>query len=79
MLSSPLAYGERSPVEDCHIRASLFNLSLENTRADILRAVFEGVAFNTKWLLDPVEKFMGRPFQHINFIGGGANSDVWSQ
>jgi xylulokinase len=26
-----------------------------------------------------VEKFMGRPFQHINFIGGGANSDVWSQ
>jgi xylulokinase len=26
-----------------------------------------------------VEKFMGRPFAHLNFIGGGANSDVWSQ
>ena len=79
VIFTPWLYGERSPVEDCHIRASLFNLSLENTRADILRAVFEGVAFNTKWLLDPVEKFMGRPFQHLNFIGGGANSDVWSQ
>jgi xylulokinase len=79
VIFTPWLYGERSPVEDCHIRASLFNLSLENTRADILRAVFEGVAFNTRWLLDPVEKFMGRPFQHINFIGGGANSDVWSQ
>jgi xylulokinase len=79
VIFTPWLYGERSPVEDCHIRASLFNLSLENTRADILRAVFEGVAFNSKWLLDPVEKFMGRPFQHINFIGGGANSDVWSQ
>jgi xylulokinase len=79
VIFTPWLYGERSPVEDCHIRASLFNLSLENTRADILRAVFEGVAFNTKWLLDPVEKFMGRHFQHINFIGGGANSDVWSQ
>lgn len=79
VIFTPWLYGERSPVEDCHIRASLFNLSLENTRADILRAVFEGIAFNTKWLLDPVEKFMGRPFQHINFIGGGANSDVWSQ
>ena len=79
IIFTPWLYGERSPVEDCHIRASLFNLSLENTRADILRAVFEGVAFNSKWLLDPVEKLMGRPFQHLNFIGGGANSDVWSQ
>jgi xylulokinase len=79
VIFTPWLYGERSPVEDCHIRASLFNLSLENTRGDILRAVFEGVAFNTKWLLEPIEKFMGRSFQHINFIGGGANSDVWSQ
>jgi xylulokinase len=76
---TPWLYGERSPVDDCHIRASLFNLSLENTREDIVRAVFEGVAFNSKWLLTPVEKFMGRPFQYLNFIGGGANSDIWSQ
>jgi xylulokinase len=79
VIFTPWLYGERSPVDDCHIRASLFNLSLENTREDILRAVFEGVAFNSKWLLKPVEKLMGRPFQHLNFIGGGANSDVWSQ
>jgi xylulokinase len=79
VIFTPWLYGERTPVEDCHIRSSFFNLSLENTREDIARAVFEGVAFNQKWLLDPVEKFMGRPFTHLNFIGGGANSDVWSQ
>lgn len=79
VIFTPWLYGERSPVEDCHIRASLLNLSLEHTREDILRAVFEGVAFNAKWLLGPVEKFMGRPFLHFNFIGGGANSDIWSQ
>jgi xylulokinase len=79
VIFTPWLYGERSPVDDCHIRASLFNLSLENTREDIVRAVFEGVAFNSKWLLTPVEKFMGRPFQYLNFIGGGANSDIWSQ
>jgi xylulokinase len=79
IIFTPWLYGERSPVDDCNIRASLFNLSLENTREDILRAVFEGVAFNSKWLLDSVEKFMRRPFQYLNFIGGGANSDVWSQ
>jgi xylulokinase len=79
VIFTPWLYGERSPVDDCHIRASLFNVSLENTRSDILRAVFEGVAFNAKWLIDPVEKFMGRQFEYLNFIGGGANSDVWSQ
>ena len=79
IIFTPWLYGERSPVDDCNIRASLFNVSLQNTREDILRAVFEGVAFNSKWLLEPVEKLMGRPFQHLNFIGGGANSDVWSQ
>jgi xylulokinase len=79
VIFTPWLYGERSPVDDCHIRASLFNLSLENTREDIARAVYEGVAFNAKWLLMPVEKFMGRPFEYLNFIGGGANSNIWSQ
>ena len=79
VIFTPWLYGERSPVDDCHIRASLFNLSLENTREDMVRAVFEGVAFNSKWLLNPVEKFMERPFQYLNFVGGGANSDIWSQ
>ncbi len=79
VIFTPWLYGERSPVDDCNIRASIFNLSLENTREDIARAVYEGVAFNSKWLLIPVEKFMGRPFAYLNFIGGGANSNIWSQ
>ncbi|HDQ04034.1 MAG TPA: xylulose kinase [Deltaproteobacteria bacterium] len=79
LIFTPWLYGERTPADDSHIRASLFNLSLDNTRDDILRSVYEGVAFNSRWLLEPVEKFIGRPFAHLNFIGGGANSDVWSQ
>lgn len=79
VIFTPWLYGERTPVEDHLIRSSLINLSLENTRADIARAIFEGVAFNQKWLLRYVEKFMGRPFKYLNFIGGGAKSDIWSQ
>ncbi|MBN1532771.1 MAG: FGGY-family carbohydrate kinase [Spirochaetes bacterium] len=79
VMFTPWLYGERTPVEDHHIRSSLFNLSLENTREDIARAVFEGVAMNQRWLLMYEEKFMKRPFAHLNFIGGGANSDIWSQ
>ncbi|HXQ22005.1 MAG TPA: FGGY-family carbohydrate kinase, partial [Candidatus Acidoferrales bacterium] len=79
VLYTPWIYGERAPVEDATVRAAIFNLSLENSRADIVRAVLEGVAFNTRWLLLPFEKFLGRRLEAINIVGGGAASDVWCQ
>jgi xylulokinase len=79
VIFTPWLYGERTPVEDPCIRSSLFNLSLENTREDIIRAVFEGIALNARWLLNPIEAFMKRPFAYLNFIGGGANSEPWAQ
>jgi xylulokinase len=75
----PWIYGERAPVDDATVRAAFFNLSLENTRADLIRAVLEGVALNTRWLLQPFEKFLGRRLDAIRLIGGGATSDVWCQ
>ncbi len=79
VIYTPWIWGERAPVEDRNLRAGLYNLALNNTRADVIRAFLEGVAFNTRWLLKPVEKFMGRSVKHINLVGGGGNSDVWCQ
>ncbi len=36
------------------------------------RAVFEGVAYNSRWLLKYVEQFIGRRVTAINAVGGGA-------
>ena len=60
VMYTPWIWGERAPVEDRTLRAGLYNLSLNNTREDIIRAFLEGIAFNTRWLLSPVEKFLGR-------------------
>jgi xylulokinase len=79
LLYLPWIYGERAPIDDRNARAALFNISLENTREDIIRAFMEGVALNTRWLLGPAEKFLGRDIKQINFVGGGAKSGVWSQ
>ena len=79
VIYTPWIYGERAPVEDSNVRAAIFNLSLENSRADIIRAVLEGVAFNTRWLLQPFEKFLGSRLDAINIVGGGANSNIWCQ
>ena len=76
---TPWLNGERSPVDDHTIRGGFHNLSLSTTREDLVRAVYEGVALNSRWLLDAVERFVGRRFETLAFIGGGANSDVWSQ
>jgi len=79
LIFTPWLYGERSPIDDRYIRAGFYNLSLEHTRKDIIRAVFEGVAFNNRWLLKYLEKIAGNQFEYINFIGGGAESNLWSQ
>jgi xylulokinase len=79
VLFTPWLNGERSPVDDHTIRGGFHNLSLSTTRAQMVRAVYEGVAFNSRWLLEAVEKFAGRRLESLAFIGGGANSDQWAQ
>ena len=79
LIYTPWLFGERSPVEDRTLRAGLFNLSLEHSREDIIRAFLEGVAFNTRWLLQPVQRFLGRRVEALTMVGGGAASDVWCQ
>ena len=79
LIFTPWLYGERTPVEESTLRAGFYNLSLTTTRADMVRAVMEGVAYNTRWLQGYVEKLAGRPLGPVNFVGGGALSNVWSQ
>jgi xylulokinase len=79
VLFTPWLNGERSPVDDHTIRGGFHNISLSSTRADMVRAVFEGVALNSAWLLGAVEKFCKRRLESLAFIGGGASSDLWSQ
>ncbi len=79
VIFTPWLYGERTPVDDPTLRGGFYNLSLGTSRADLVRAAFEGVALNTRWLLKYVEKFVKRRFGPINIIGGGGRSDVWCQ
>jgi xylulokinase len=74
---TPWLAGERSPVADRSARGGFHNLSLRTTQADLVRAVMEGVALNSRWLSESLEKFVGRRFDSIRVIGGGARSDLW--
>jgi xylulokinase len=79
VIFTPWLYGERTPVDDRTVRGGFLNLSLKTTRAHLVRAVFEGVAYNSRWLLASVESFTGRRMTMIHVLGGGANSNLWCQ
>jgi xylulokinase len=79
LIYTPWLCGERSPVDDPSLRAGLFNLKLEHSREDIIRAFMEGVALNTRWMLEPFSRFLGQSSEVMVATGGGAQSDVWCQ
>ncbi len=78
LIFTPWMFGERSPINDPDVRGGFYNLSLEHTRNEILRSVYEGVAYNIKWALIYIEKLVGKS-DEIKCIGGGAKSDIWCQ
>ena len=79
LIFTPWLYGERAPVDDHLVRGGFFNQSLTTTREHMVRSVFEGVAYNSRWLLKYVEQFIKQPVEAINMVGGGAKSDIWCQ
>jgi xylulokinase len=79
LIFTPWLIGERSPVADATVRGAFFNQQLSTTRSHLARAVLEGVAYNTRWLLGAVERFVGGPMSSLRAIGGGASSPLWCQ
>ncbi|MBV1788482.1 FGGY-family carbohydrate kinase [Marinobacterium sp. D7] len=79
LIYMPWLFGERTPVEDSTLRAGLVNLSLGHSREDIIRAFLEGVAFNSRWMMEPFVRLLGRDPGPIAAVGGGAQSDLWCQ
>ncbi|MFW9771251.1 MAG: FGGY-family carbohydrate kinase [Promethearchaeota archaeon] len=93
LIFTPWLIGERAPIDDHTIRGGLYNISLEMSRKHLIRAIFEGVAYNVRWLFMYVERFVRKlkkkggisipkkqvVIPEINIIGGGASSNIWCQ
>jgi xylulokinase len=77
LVFTPWINGVLAPSEDPCTRSAFFNQSVRTTRAHYVRAVMEGVLFNVRWVREHVERFIGRRFDQLAFIGGAAVSDLW--
>ena len=76
LLFLPYLIGERSPWWNPQARSAFVGLTMSHSRAEITRAVLEGVAFNLRVILDALES-QGAQIPAIRLIGGGARSRVW--
>lgn len=78
LLWAPYLMGERTPHLDSEARAMLAGLTASHTRAHVVRAILEGVAFS---LRDTFTIFgeMNVPVKNIRLGGGGARSPLWRQ
>jgi xylulokinase len=78
LLWTPYLMGERAPHLDPHARAALVGLTASHTRAHIIRAILEGVAFSLRDTLTIFEE-MDLPVETIRLGGGGARSALWRE
>ncbi len=78
LVFAPWMFGERSPVADTSLHGAFINLGLEHRQEDLMRSLYEGVAYNLRWLLEAVGR-AGYPCPSLRAIGGGARSDTWMQ
>ena len=70
--------GERTPHLDPQARGGWIGLTAKHTRADLIRAVIEGVSYSQKDCLDVVEQ-LGVAVSSARVSGGGARSLFWRQ
>jgi xylulokinase len=74
----PYLMGERTPHLDASARGGWVGLTARHTRADLIRAILEGVAYSQKDCLQIIEQ-MGTRVEFVRLSGGGARSVLWRQ
>jgi xylulokinase len=78
LLWAPYLMGERTPYLDPAARGVLVGLTASHTRAHVIRAILEGVAFSlrdTFTIFQEIEV----PVRIVRLGGGGARSPLWRQ
>jgi xylulokinase len=74
----PYFSGERTPHHDPNAKGLLFGMDLTHTRADVYRALLEGIAHATRDIIDLYAETGQNP-SRIEAVGGGVNNPAWLQ
>lgn len=79
LICTPWMLGERCPVSTTTTRSTLFNIDPRHTREHLMRAVYEGIGYNLRWILENFRRDYGFYTRKFRIIGGGALNTSWMQ
>ena len=79
LLFLPYLRGERAPVWDKQARGAFVGLTDRHTRAHCARAIYEGIAFAVRDILERSQLAAGLPAQVLHVSGGASRSALWNQ
>ena len=74
----PYLMGERSPINDTSARGTFIGMTMDTSRADMLQAVLEGVAFAIRDCVE-IARAQGVEIAASTLCGGGAKSPLWRE
>jgi xylulokinase len=74
----PYLMGERTPHLDAAALGGWIGLTARHRRADLIRAILEGVSYSQRDCLDIIED-LGVAVRSVRASGGGARSPFWRQ
>ena len=77
VLFTPTLAGASAPLPDGRARGAFVGLTLGASRADLARAVYEGVAIEMRWMCAAMQ-LEPAPVE-LRLTGGGGQSRAWSQ
>ena len=74
----PYLMGERSPINDTDARGTFLGMTMDTSRADMVQAVLEGVAFAIRDSFE-VARSIGLKIDRTKICGGGFRSPLWKK
>lgn len=77
ILFLPYLLGERSPRWNPDAKGAFLGLTLDRTKADVFRAVLEGITVNLGLILDVMRSQV--PIVEMRVLGGGPKGKQWRQ
>ncbi len=74
----PYFAGSGTVQNDPFATGAILGLTFDTTRADVIKAILEGITYEQASTLKILDK-LGIPIRHISAVGGGARSQTWLQ
>jgi xylulokinase len=75
----PYFSGATAPYWDLEARGVMFGFLMDHSEAHMVRAIMEGLAYETRRQMGFMEKGTGIPISEVRMYGGSARSDLWNQ